>query len=134
MPREWQKKLTEKYCPQCKKKFMGHSNKKYCTDNCRRLYSYYLGVDPNAEKLPPLNKEDWLKRIGRETTCLHCLQKYFNVSGKSRYCSPTCRRSAEVTKNRNVRNEHRDDRKFYQAEYQKVDLYALGKKIAKKRG
>ncbi len=128
-----QKKLTEKYCPGCKKKFMGAKQKVYCTTPCRQKYYHLLSRDPNAEKLQPLNKQDWAKRIGRATTCLHCLQEYFNVSGKSRYCSPTCRRSAEVTKNRNVRNEHREDRKFYQAEYQKVDLYAVGKEL-KKRG
>ncbi len=41
--------LTEKVCPQCKKKFMGMKIQKFCSKRCSNLAAYHRNPDAYRE-------------------------------------------------------------------------------------
>jgi hypothetical protein len=53
---------VEKICPSCNEKFIGRSDKKFCSDKCRSRYHYYL-LGKGLKKIRQINsilRRNWL--------------------------------------------------------------------------
>lgn len=111
----------EKNCVVCKNKFLtNHSNKKYCSQDCYRLFKRNFRAINRTKKTPNFSYKRWasLKGRAKKTNKLCCswedFDKFWNTCHICCYCKITETNWQKIFNNKTLSIDRKNNNKGYE--------------------